>query len=182
MTIRDLLGVCSKKPEMYLTGLPGLGLVFLALTMNSWAGAFVGLAAGPTFIVGNRARSVAIGDFNGDGLPDIAVAGYGSSQVNLFLSCTSGTTNCTNGFLPGVHFSVGAPIAIVAADVNGDGKLDLLVSTNGTNRLSLFLGHGDGTFSLSRCNGAGSLCSTGGGPTALAVGNFKGQPKEVDLV
>ncbi|MCU1302954.1 MAG: hypothetical protein JWQ87_3238 [Candidatus Sulfotelmatobacter sp.] len=157
-----------------------LTVVLTALQVATFAQTFTGLAAGTTFIVGKRVRSIAVADFNGDGLPDIAVAGFGSSQVNVLLSCASGT-NCTNGFLPVTNYPVGAPIAIVTADVNGDGKLDLLVASEGSNTVALFLGQGDGTFVSSKCSSSG-LCFIGGGPAALAVGNFKGRLKEVDLV
>ena len=182
MKFRDLSCFSRKRTRVWLANLLTLTFGLIVLPTNSVAGTFVGLAAGPTFFVGNRSKSVAIADFNGDGLPDIAVAGYGSSQINVFLSCASGALNCTNGFLPVSNIAVGSPIAIVAADVNGDGFMDLLVSSDGSDRLSLFTGHGDGTFSLSRCNAAGSLCATGVGPVALAVGNLRSKPKEVDLV
>jgi hypothetical protein len=39
-----------------------------------------------------------------------------------------------------------APNSITAADFNGDGHLDLLVANSGNSSLTLFLGHGDGTF------------------------------------
>ncbi len=157
-------------------------LCFLALPLDASAGTFAGLAAGPTFVVGNRARSVAVGDFNGDGLPDIAVAGLSSNEINVLLSCASTTKNCVNGFLPAVNYAVsGAPMSIVTADVNGDGNLDLLVTSAGGNAVSLFVGNGVGTFASRKCSSRG-LCSTGIGPIAIAVGNFMGKAKEVDMV
>ena len=39
------------------------------------------------------------------------------------------------------------PFDIVAADFNGDGKMDLAVSDKGSNKVSVLMGNGDGTFS-----------------------------------
>ena len=130
-----------------------LALCLVTLPMDG-AGNFVKLAAGPTYVVGKRARAVAVGDFNGDGLNDIAVAGFGSGVVNVMIACTSGA-NCVNGFLPAVNYAIGSPISVVAADVNGDGKLDLVAVSASGNSVSLFLGRGDGTFATSKCNGSG---------------------------
>jgi hypothetical protein len=180
MKIPIPLRMSSSKSSCRFTLLLTLALCLVALQIDGLAGTFVGYSAAPSFIVGKRARAVAVGDFNGDGLPDIAVAGVGSNNINILLSCTSGT-NCVNGFLPAVNYAVGTAISIVAADVNGDGKLDLLVASAGGNSVSLFTGHGDGTFSTSRCSAGGGLCFTGLGPVAIAVGNFTGKPKEVDM-
>jgi len=158
-----------------------LGCV-LWLCLNAAAGTFPGLWSSPSFVVGKRARNIAVADFNGDGLQDVAIAGLGSNQLNVLLSCTAGTAHCVNGFLPAVNYSVGTPIAVAVADVNGDGIWDLLVASAGGNAVSLFLGKGDGTFATSKCSVSGGLCTTGLGPTALATGNFTGKAKEVDLV
>jgi hypothetical protein len=164
------------------TAVLALALCLVTLPMDG-TGNFVKLAAGPTYVVGKRARAVAVGDFNGDGLNDIAVAGFGSGVVNVMIACTSGT-NCVNGFLPAVNYQIGSPIAVVTADVNGDGKLDIVAVSASGNSVSLFLGRGDGTFATSRCSGASgsSLCATGKGAAAVTLGNFTGKSKEVDMV
>jgi len=74
------------------------------------------------------------GDFNGDGLLDLADASGG----NMFLNAGNGEFTD----LPDVPFADGA--SIVSGDFNGDGILDL-ASTNG-NSISVFLGNGNGTF------------------------------------
>jgi len=79
-----------------------------------------------------------IGDFNADGIPDVATVGH--SGIWLFLGAGEGVFN------PGVlaySFS-GASGAIAGSDLNGDGKLDLVVTT--TAGFSVFMGNGDGTF------------------------------------
>jgi hypothetical protein len=153
----------------------------VALQLSAIAGPYVGFSTAPILVVGKRARFLVTGDFNGDGLPDVAVTGIGSNNVDVVLSCTTGT-NCVNGFLPPVSYAVGTAMAVATADVNGDGNLDLLVASAGGNSVSLLLGHGDGTFATAKCSSGGGLCFTGLGPVALATGNFRGRTKEVDMV
>src|SRR5436305_1475348 len=59
------------------------------------------------------------------------------------------------------------PQAVVAADFNGDGKLDLALTSGGTT-VSVLLGNGDGTFRPA------VNFATGSGPRSIAVGDFNG--------
>jgi len=71
------------------------------------------------------------------------------------------------GFLSPVDYVTGAyPEAIVSADFNGDGKLDLAVANYGDSNVSVLLGNGDGTFQDAQ-NSATSWY-----PLSLAVGDF----------
>ena len=99
------------------------------------------------------ARSVAIADLNGDGKPDIVVANCGNlaacpgdGVVGVLLGNGDGT------FKPAVTYDSGAPqaVSVAVADVNADGKPDILVAnSSGTGRVSVLLGNGDGTFRAS---------------------------------
>jgi fibronectin type 3 domain-containing protein len=127
--------------------------------------------AGVTNVAG-----VAVGDFNGDSKLDLAVTNPSTDQVSILLGKGDGT------FQTPVSYSTGAagsnPIAVTAADFNGDGVLDLAVTNLNVETVAIFLGNGNGTFTLK-----GSYSTTIGnltGPSAITTGDFDGDGK-VDL-
>src|SRR5207249_5097416 len=83
------------------------------------------------FAVGGGAASVVVDDFNGDGVPDLALAspGYTThhesySLVSVLLGNGDGTFHAARTFYAG-----GIPSSVAAGDFNGDGKVDLAVAT-----------------------------------------------------
>ena len=111
---------------------------------------------------------MAVGDFNGDGKLDIAVANEGSNTVSIFLG------NGLGGFATAVTYSTGGtePESLAVGDFNGDGYLDLAVANYGSNNVSVLLGNGNGTFAAAK-----TFSSGGSGPDSLAVGDFNGDGK-----
>ncbi len=83
------------------------------------------------------------GDFNGDGIPDLAVLDWGNSVVELWQGNGDGTFTLKSSTSTG---SGSGPNSAVAADFNGDGKLDLAVSNTNSETISILLGNGNGTF------------------------------------
>jgi hypothetical protein len=132
----------------------------------------VGLNAGTGFVI---PRAFVVGDFTGDGKPDIVTINAPGQQFSPpTLTVFAGNGDGT--FQPGRTVSVGeSGVALAAGDFRGDGKLDLAVaSTFGFNNLSVLLGNGDGTFAP-RSYGAGLF------PEAVATGDFTGSGKQ-DIV
>jgi FG-GAP-like repeat len=75
------------------------------------------------FGAGGRPSAVALGDVNGDGLLDLAVANEGSNNVSVLLGNGDGT------FQAARHFPAGSrPLSVAVGDVSGDGHLDLAVA------------------------------------------------------
>jgi hypothetical protein len=79
-------------------------------------------------------------------------------------------------FLAPIDYAAGArPNAVVTADFNGDGRLDLATANHDSNSVSILLGNGDGTFQTPR------IFTTSGSPVWIEAGDFNGDGK-LDLV
>jgi uncharacterized protein (TIGR03437 family) len=111
--------------------------------------------------------ALAVGDFNGDGKPDLIVVNRSSNDVSVLIGDGNGV------FQPPVNFStLSGPTSVTVTDVNGDGIEDLVVTTN--TAVTVLLGHGDGSFVS-----AGAY-ATLGVANGAAVGDFNGDGK-VDI-
>src|SRR6266700_513203 len=117
--------------------------------------------------------NIVVGDFNGDGKPDLAVANFGDWSVYVLLGNGDGTFQVARS----VYFNGGGARFwyIAEGDFNGDGKLDLAVTDYSNNNVSVLLGNGDGTFQAPRTFPVGIH------PAQVAVGDFNGDGKP-DLV
>jgi FG-GAP-like repeat len=119
----------------------------------------------------NNPNNLAVGDFNGDGFPDVVVSGSdpitGAAAIGVMLGNGDGTFQATTvyrGSISGSFYS-GA-----AGDFTANGKID--VAVQGQNNITVFPGKGDGTF------GAPISTTNGGGLTeCLAAADFNGDGK-----
>ena len=114
---------------------------------------------------GYTPTGLAVADFNGDTVPDIAVSNYSSNNVGVLIGVGDGTFwNTLAPASGGSH-----PQAVAAGDFNGDGRQDLAVVNYDTftHTVGVLLGNGNGTF-------AGSVTYDTGGtsPLALTTGDF----------
>lgn len=88
----------------------------------------VNFSAAQSFASGSHPRAVAVGDVNGDGKPDIAVANSGDSDVSVFVNSTAAGDATINLVGQKTFATDQSPSSVVFSDVNGDGKPDLLVA------------------------------------------------------
>ena len=97
---------------------------------------------------------VVAADINGDNWPDLICANDGDGTLSVF------TNNRSGGFVlasrPGVGSSGSQPVSVAVADVNNDGRPDLISANFGTNTLSVLTNNGNGTFTLSSSPVVGS--------------------------
>ena len=133
----------------------------LLIQSGNGDGTFIEFSSVPLSFLGSQ--SMAVGDFNGDGQPDVAVTNSGTNGVNVFLN-NGGGLSAVSAIPP----TGTGPTSIAAADFNGDGKLDLAVANYGSNNVTILLGNGDGTFT------AAASPATGTAPNSVAVADFNG--------
>lgn len=96
-------------------------------------------SAGPT----TMPVTLALGDVNGDGRPDIVTANSFADEVGVLLGQASG------GFVPVSAYATGAgsqPASVALGDVNGDGRLDIVTANINNNAAGVLLGQAGGTF------------------------------------
>lgn len=111
--------------------------------------------------------AVAVGDFNRDGIPDIATANDFDGTCTILLGNGSGgfTLQSQSPFFVGDN-----PTDILAFDTNGDGYVDLVFSNSTDNQVAVILGNGNGTFQWS----TPQTFDVGFIPAGMVVGDFNG--------
>jgi Bacterial Ig-like domain (group 3)/FG-GAP-like repeat len=122
---------------------------------------------------GNVAQSVAVADVNGDGKFDLLVGNQANpsathGSVGVLLGNGDGTFQAVTTYDPGGSNAR----SVAVADVNGDGKPDLLVVNWFDNTLGVLLGNGDGTFQSATTYDPGGF-----GPFSVAVADLNGDGK-----
>jgi uncharacterized membrane protein len=117
---------------------------------------------------------VAVGDLNNDGWLDFVVANGDSDNVGVFLGLGNGT------FSNQTLYSVGSgsyPFYIAVADLNKDSHLDIIVCNYWNDTIGIFLGFGNGTFSVQTTYSTGQ----NSGPEAIAIGDLNND-SQLDIV
>jgi hypothetical protein len=105
-----------------------------------------------------------VGDFNHDGIPDLATVDYTGGDLFIFQGRGDGT------FQERQRLATGATsVGLISADVNGDGILDLITANCFSSDVSILLGNGDGTFQPATTYPASHFCQW------VVAGDFDGR-------
>ncbi|MCA9010039.1 MAG: VCBS repeat-containing protein [Planctomycetaceae bacterium] len=117
------------KPDI-VAGHAGTSLISILLNQTAANAESASFAAKQDVEVLSRPGAVSVGDFNGDGKPDIATANLYSNDTSVLLNVTTPGSD-TITFLSPVTFSTGnSPFDLEVADMNGDGKQDIVSISN----------------------------------------------------
>ncbi len=144
----------------------------VSVLRNTSSSGSVSFEAKVDFTAGSSPESVSIGDLNGDGKPDLAVANAFSDKVSVFRNTSS---SGTVSFAAKVDFTTGTfPNSVNIGDIDGDGKRDLAVANNGSNTVSI----------LRNTSSAGTVSfatkvdfATGANPYSVSIGDLDGDGK-----
>jgi elongation factor P hydroxylase len=134
-----------------------------------------------TLVAGTSPQFIGAGDLNGDGRPDVVVSNRDDGTISVLLNTTTANGAGTPGFADQQTFAVGTfPRSTALADLNGDGRTDLITGNANDNTLSiLFNSTAPGASTPSFADQ--QLVDTGTYPIAVAVADLNGDGKP-DLI
>jgi LPXTG-site transpeptidase (sortase) family protein len=161
--------------RVFLAVLLAAGMASLAVSTVLAAIDATSFSAKVNFGTGLTPYGLAIGDLDGDGKPDLAVANYGSNTVSVLRNTSTRWSISASSFAARVSFSTGTgPFFVAIRDLDGDGKPDLAVANSSSNTISV----------LRNTSTSGSVSfaakvdfGTGLNPRGLAIGDLDGDGK-----
>lgn len=141
----------------------------VSVLMNNGGGSGT-FAAAQSYPVGNLPYQVAIGDLNGDGIPDLAVTNYGDNTVSILYGQTGG------GFVGGQTLPTCTnPDGVAIGDTRHTGRNDIAVTCFHTAQLEVFLNATPGLPNPPPAQAtfeSPEIYSTDSNPTSLVMADF----------
>ncbi len=162
------------KPDLALTNYtfsPSF-VILMAMFRNQSVPGKISFADKKDFIIGSNPKSVSVGDFDGDGKADLAVANNGSNTVSVLRNTSAGGVI---SFASKIDYPTGAgPYSVSVGDFDGDEKPDLAVANSGSATVSLFKNVSTtGVISFA----AKTDYTTGTTPQCISIGDLDGDGK-----
>ena len=154
--------------DFTLDGTPDVVVAHSLADGNFYSTMMIGNGNGtftPSFtnILPEEPSAMDVGDFNRDGIPDVAIACSAGDAVLVQFGSTADTLTTPVPLALGLGYEFSD---IAVADFNRDGKLDIAAASAATSIVLIFRGKGDGTFFAPNDVSTGSF-----GPTSVAVGD-----------
>ena len=148
-------------------------LPLFALTLLGLTAGAAPLLRNPQLVSGGRnpVSAYLTGDFNGDGHADMLVVGHAS--LNTILD--DGTAPFAKPVVTSINSTPSSFGAAAAADVNGDGRTDVVEFDATSHSITVFFGNVDGTFT------PGPITPASVDAAVIAAGDFNGDHK-IDVV
>ena len=178
VAIGDLDG--DGKPDIVITNMFTNKISIYKNTATSGSINAASLGAKISFIADTVSlpTSVAIGDLDGDGKPDLAVVNSFNNTVSVLKNIAAAGILDSTSFAAAVDFTTGlGPTCVALADMDGDGKLDLIVSNLNAKSISV-LRNKIASNSIDTTSFAAKIdFPVGTGPNALAIGDLNGDGK-----
>ena len=163
VAIADLNG--DGKQDVAAGGSGGLGT-----GVSRWLNSGVGTFGGRATYGGHAERSIAIADLNRDGKLDVVAASDLANTVSVRLGDGSGAFPSYVDYSPG---AASTPYSVAVADLNRDGKLDVVTANVVTDNVSVLLGDGEGAVAAAVGYSAGTLSA----PYSIAVADLNSDGK-----
>ena len=197
--------IVSKAADTMLTVKVPIGATYLPIIVTNTAKNLMGASSKPfsvtytcgsisttsmagkvDFTAGASPYNIALGDIDGDGKSDIVSTNYTGTSVSIYKNTSKSGAITTSSFASKVDYTTGtssapSPFGLALADIDGDGKLDMLVTNYVDNSVSVFRNKASsGTISSSSFDAKVEF-STGSTPSDIAIADLDLDGK-VDMV
>jgi FG-GAP-like repeat/IPT/TIG domain/Secretion system C-terminal sorting domain len=170
------------KPDLAIANLNANTVSVLRNTSVSGSINVNSFASKVDFATGTGPYSIAIGDIDVDGKPDLTVANLSANTVSVLRNTSVSGSITSSSFAIKVDFATGLnPCSSAIGDVDGDSKPDLVVANQGSNSLSVFLNTSVSGSITASSFAAQVNFATGTKPFSATIGDIDGDGK-VDLV
>jgi hypothetical protein len=136
----------------------------IPLTINAQTVPPVAFANPVDYTTGTLPFADAVGDFNGDGILDLAVVNYSSNNVSVLLGNGDGTFQAQTLYTVGTE-----PSAITVGDFNSDGALDIAVADEIGETIAVLINNNNGTGTFQPA----VLYAAGHAPRGIATGSLR---------
>ncbi len=177
VAIGDLDG--DGKPDLAVANGGGSSASILRNTSTPGSITTGSFATNVDFFAGVSPFSVAIGDLDGDGKPEVAIANGGSSTVSVLRNTSTSGSIASSSFAASVNFTTGAgPQCVVIGDLNSDGKPEVVTVNYDANSISIFRNTStSGSITTSSLASPIEFGAGGVNPKSIAIGDLDGNGK-----